>query len=74
MNCAQEFQRTNYSGQMLTYAMDDDSGSWWWWINIIGKNIYFISSVIQMTITSSIFELFLWKYFNKEFLFFEIPK
>ncbi|UJR34319.1 hypothetical protein I4U23_021722 [Adineta vaga] len=36
MNCTQEFQRTNYSFRMLTYAMDDDAGSWWWWINIIG--------------------------------------
>lgn len=37
MNCAQEFQRSNYSARMLTYAMDDDAGSWWWWTNIIGK-------------------------------------
>ncbi|CAF1673746.1 unnamed protein product, partial [Adineta ricciae] len=46
MNCAQEFQRTNYSGQMLTYAMDDDSGSWWWWINIIGTLCFGVIGLI----------------------------
>ncbi|CAF0766961.1 unnamed protein product [Adineta steineri] len=36
MNCTEEFQRKNYSGTTLNYAMDDDAGSWWWWTNIIG--------------------------------------
>ncbi|CAF1467866.1 unnamed protein product, partial [Adineta steineri] len=35
MNCTEEFQRKNYSGTTLNYAMDDDAGSWWWWTNII---------------------------------------